>query len=144
MGGGVDMLDFQIDKSGYVAVKLAGNDAGYLVYNNNKQVLFSSNHKTQFRLVSKEQYPVVAANGAAASANSSEPTQPELEYGEDNYLVPIIYPVYYSWPFWYRFLPLIIFIVFLLLCIAVWKVGYKHGQQWFLINATNSGWQGYG
>jgi hypothetical protein len=112
-------LDFQVDKEGYVHVTVANKEIGFLTLDSKNQPIFSSSDKTQFYLEPKTK------NTNQTSHRS------ELEL-DDNYLLQVPEPWYRNWTFWYRAIPLIVFIIFLILCIIVWKIGYKHGQQWFI------------
>lgn len=136
-------LDFQLDQQGYVAIILAGKPVGHVVYTDNKQLIFSNTHKTQFRAVPKSsglqasslqtsnlQDPSLPSSATPAQANRQ--LQSELEYDDQYYLIPVATPWYYRRSNWYWLIPLIIFFLFLVLCIVVWQVAYNHGQRWFL------------
>jgi hypothetical protein len=144
-------LDFQIDKQGYVSISVSGKHIGFLVLNEKAQPIFSSTNKTCFYLQPKQQVTLDTTINTTATNqdNILKPklgSTPELESGTkpaselelDNMWL-LVYPIpwYKKWSFWYKILPILLLIIFLVLCVVVWKVGYKHGQQWFIYTVDN-------
>jgi len=133
-----ESLDFQIDKHGYVSIAVAGKHIGYLVLNDKRQPIFSPTSKMCFYLEPKNvNYSEDGQEQGGVGDRLQTQTKPKSELElDDEYLLPLPAPWYRRPSFWYRAIPVIILILFLVLCIVVWKIGYKHGQEW-LIDTVN-------